>query len=189
MPEAGVAAVQAGGRVVGLNVSSGGVPKRPIGSARVTVDGVEGDHQRDRRHHGGPDRAVCLYAVELIEALRSEGHPIGPGSIGENLTVRGLDWSSIVAGACLLVGMGVVLEVTAYASPCANIAGAFADGDYGRVSPKRRAGWSRAYARVRREGIVTVGDPIRIVSTMEADGLLDRRPAPLPVSVMWRRGG
>jgi MOSC domain-containing protein YiiM len=182
------ASVRAAGRVVGLNVSPGGVPKQPVGSARVAVDGVGGDRQRDRRHHGGPDRAVCVYPVELIEALRSEGHPIGPGSIGENLTVRGVDWSSVVAGAHFLVGMDVVLEVTGYASPCANIAGAFADGDYGRVSPKRRVGWSRAYARVRREGVVTVGDPIRVVSATEANEFLDRQSAPSPASVTWRRG-
>src|SRR2546422_5744398 len=33
-----------------------------------------------------------MYAMEAIEALRAEGHPIVPGAIGENLTVHGLDW-------------------------------------------------------------------------------------------------
>ncbi len=175
--------------MVQINVSSGGVPKRPVGSARVTVDGVEGDRQRDRRHHGGPERAVCLYPLELIEALRAEGHPIGPGLIGENLTVRGLDWSTVVPGAHLLVGTDVVLQITRYAGPCANIAAAFADGDYARVSHTRHAGWSRLCARVRREGPVAVGDAIRLVSATEADELVARGPNGPPPSVTRRRGG
>jgi MOSC domain-containing protein YiiM len=174
--------------VVQINVSSGGVPKRPVGSARVTVDGVEGDRQRDRRHHGGPERAVCLYPLELIEALRAEGHPIGPGLIGENLTVRGLDWSTVVPGAHLRVGTDVMLQITHYAGPCANIAAAFADGDYARVSQTRHAGWSRLCARVRREGLVAVGDAICLVSETEADELVARPPKGSP-SVTRRRGG
>ena len=165
------------------------MPKKPVGSARVTVDGVEGDRQRDRRHHGGPERAVCLYALELIEALRAEGHPIGPGLIGENLTVRGLDWSTVVPGVHLLVGSDVVLQITRYAGPCANIAAAFADGDYARVAHTRHAAWSRLCARVRREGLIGVGDAIRLVSATEADELVARRPKGSPPSVRRRRGG
>jgi MOSC domain-containing protein YiiM len=40
------------GRVTGLQVSRGGVPK------------VDGDRQTNRRFHGGPTRAVCLYSQE-----------------------------------------------------------------------------------------------------------------------------
>jgi len=175
--------------VAQINVSSGGVPKRPVGSARVTVDGVEGDRQRDRRHHGGPERAVCLYPLELIEALRAEGHPIAPGLIGENLTVRGLDWSTVVPGAHLRVGADVLLQITRYAGPCANIAAAFADGDYARVSHARHPGWSRLCARVRRGGLVTVGDAVCLASATEADELVARRPKVTPASVSRRRGG
>ena len=44
------------GRIVQISVSPGGVPKRPVESADVTAGGVAGDLQRDREHHGGPDR-------------------------------------------------------------------------------------------------------------------------------------
>ena len=46
-----------------LNVSDGGMPKLPVPSARVTRDGVDGDHQRNKKYHGGPNRA------ELIDVL------------------------------------------------------------------------------------------------------------------------
>ena len=43
--------------------------------------------------HGGPYRAVCLYAIEAIERLQAEGHPVEPGSVGDNLTTSGIEWS------------------------------------------------------------------------------------------------
>ena len=87
-----------------INISNGGVPKRPQLACHVGFDGLEGDRQRDLRYHGGPDRAVCLYSLELIEALRAEGHDIEPGAIGENLTVKGVDWTLMKPGATLAVG-------------------------------------------------------------------------------------
>ena len=67
------------GRVVGLQQSHGGVPKRPVDSATVHARGMDGDRQRKRLIHGGPKRALCLYSQERIEALAAEGHPIAPG--------------------------------------------------------------------------------------------------------------
>jgi len=156
--------VSATARVVQISVSPGGVPKTPVEAAKVTVDGVEGDAHRDHAHHGGPDRAVCLFSLEVIEALQAEGHPIAPGALGENLTVHGLDWSQVTPGSQLRVGEDVVLEVTRYTSPCMNITRSFLDGDYARVSQKRHPGWSRVYARVLVPGPVRRGDPIQLVS-------------------------
>ncbi|MGH7325337.1 MAG: MOSC domain-containing protein [Candidatus Rokuibacteriota bacterium] len=160
------------GRVVQINVSGGGVPKTPVETARVTALGLEGDAHRDREHHGGPERAVCLYALEAIEALQAEGHPIVPGAIGENLTIHGLDWPAVAPGCVLRVGEALLLQVTRYTSPRANIEPAFADGDYARVSQKRHPGWSRVYTRVRVEGSVRRGDPVRLLTEREASAAL-----------------
>lgn len=145
-----------------INVSDGGVPKHPQPWAEVRTDGVAGDRQNDLRYHGGPDRAVCLYSLDLIEALQGEGHPIVPGAIGENLTIHGIEWTDVRPGATLEVGE-VVLEVTRAASPCQKIAAAFHDGEFTRVSQKVHPGWSRYYARVLKEGIVTTGDRVVLV--------------------------
>jgi MOSC domain-containing protein YiiM len=83
--------IDAAGRVVSINRSAGGVPKLAAPEAFVSVDGVEGDRQRDERHHGGRDRAVSLFSLERILALRAQGHPIAPGTTGENVTVEGID--------------------------------------------------------------------------------------------------
>ena len=71
-----------------INVSDGGVPKLPRPWAHVRAGGVEGDRQEHRVFHGGPDRAVCLYSSDLIEALQGEGHPIRPGTISSSMGHR-----------------------------------------------------------------------------------------------------
>lgn len=151
------------GRIVQINVSGGGVPKTAVPVARITEDGVEGDRQRDLEHHGGPDRAVCLFSMERIRDLQAEGHAIVPGAVGENVTIEGIDWDAVLPKSRVLLGDAVALEVTRYTSPCFNIKGAFADGDYARISQKRHAGWSRVYARVLVPGTVRAGDPVRVL--------------------------
>ena len=147
------------GTLQSINVSLGGVPKMPRTFAQVHAGGVEGDRQDDLRYHGGADRAVCLYSLDLIEALRGEGHPINPGSIGENLTLAGVDWTLMRAGARVEIGE-VAIEITAATSPCSKIAGSFSGREFTRVSQKVYPVWSRFYGRVLREGIVTIGDKV-----------------------------
>lgn len=146
--------------MVQISVSPGGVPKRAVERACVGPLGVEGDAHRDTEHHGGLERAVCVYALEAIEALQAEGHAIVPGALGENLTVQGLDWQAVLPGSIIRVGEAVVLEVTRYTSPCVNIKPVFRDGDYTRVSHKRRPGWSRVYTRVVTGGTIRRGDAV-----------------------------
>ena len=152
-----------GGFLASINVSGGGVPKHPQQSAAVRTTGLEGDAQRDLRYHGGPDRAVSLYSGDLIDVLLGEGHPIRPGSAGENLTIRGIDWTTMVGGARVTVGE-VMLELTKPAAPYRNIAASFQDGSFDRISHRTHPGWSRMYARVIREGTVNVGDPVVVIS-------------------------
>jgi len=150
------------GRLESINVSRGGVPKCPVVEAAITTEGVEGDRQRDRRFHGGPDRAVTLFSSERIAALRAEGHSIVAGSTGENLTLSGIDWSRATPGARIEIG-DVRLEITRYATPCANIAGSFKDGEIARVAQKVNPGWSRVCARVVVPGRVRVGDSVKLL--------------------------
>jgi MOSC domain-containing protein YiiM len=146
------------GRLESIQVSNGGVPKGTVDSAiEVTASGLAGDRQRDLRIHGGPDRAVCLFSQEQIDALRNEGHPIGRGTTGENLTISGLDWNLLRPGVRLSVGE-VTLEITRPAHPCRNIAGSFADGDFSRLSAKIHPGRGRIYARVLTPGMIRPGD-------------------------------
>jgi MOSC domain-containing protein YiiM len=154
-------------QVFQVNISDGGVPKRACNTASITAAGVERDRQRDLEVHGGPERAVCLYSLERILSLQAEGHPIYPGAIGENLTLSGVDWEQIVPGTRLRIGEQVLLEVTRYTIPCNNIAPAFKEGYYGRVSPNQHPGWARVYARVLQPGRVQTSDPVEIVAAAD----------------------
>jgi len=152
-----------------INASDGGVPKLPLHSAEVTTLGLATDRQRNMKVHGGPERALCLFSLERIIALQAEGHSIYPGSIGENVTIAGLEWSQVRPGVRLRLGEEVLLEITSYTVPCQNIRHSFAGEDFSRVSPKKYLGWTRVYARVLRPGRIRIGDVVALVS---AQGIL-----------------
>ena len=157
------------GRLESINASRGGVPKNGMFEALLTEQGLDGDRQRDLRFHGGPDRAIVLFSLDVIKALQREGHSIAAGTTGENLTVSGVDWKAIVPGTELRIGE-VRLLITKYTSPCEKIAFSFLENDYTRISHTRHPGWSRLNARVLAGGLVTVGDAVEI----------SERPAPSP---------
>lgn len=147
------------GAVHQLNVSDGGVPKAPVQAVEVGIRGMVGDRQADRHNHGRPLQALCLWSNDVIDRLRGEGHPVAPGLAGENMTLSGIDWSTIRPGVQLRVG-GALVEVSAYATPCKKNAGWFADRDFNRMHHDRHPGWSRVYAWVREPGAVRVGDEV-----------------------------
>lgn len=155
------------GRILAVNTSSGGVPKGRVTVAIVLRSGLVGDAQKDTKHHGGPDRAVCLYAVELIRRLQQEGHPIDIGTAGENITVEGIDWDAIVPGVRVRLGEEVLLEIVSFTNPCKTIKGSFIGGEFIRIAQKFHPGWSRVYARVISEGQVRPGDQVRLLPLAE----------------------
>jgi MOSC domain-containing protein YiiM len=143
-----------------INSSPGGLPKLPVPEAWVTVEGVNGDRHRNRVLHGGPDRALCLFSFEILEALRQEGHMVYAGASGENLTLAGLNWTQIKPGDHLKIGEDVHIELTSYCDPCRHNAQWFIGENYHRISHHHHPGWSRLYARVLSEGLVRQGDRV-----------------------------
>jgi len=143
------------GTLLQLNVSSGGMPKTPVLLARVTRAGVEGDRQRNKKYHGGPDRAVCLYSEELYAWLNAQGVKVSPGDIGENFTTGGIDLLSLSIGDRLKVGE-CLIEITNVRVPCRNL---------NKWHPnlltiiEGRSGW---VAKAIEEGTVRPGDTIDV---------------------------
>lgn len=158
MAESGIAGR---GTIHQISISKGGVPKAAISSAEVTPEGLEGDLHR-YVNHGGPERAVCLYSLERIQALQAEGHPIEPGAAGENVTVTGVDWDQVGIGTRFRLGDQVLLEVTRFTVPCSTIREAFLNKDSSRISQDMFPGWSRVYARVLEAGKIASGDSVVI---------------------------
>ena len=142
--------------LVQLNVSNGGMPKRPVLCAEVTTDGVAGDCQKNRKYHGGPDRAVCLFSEELYAELQAVGVNAGNGDFGENFTTRGLDLRQLSPGDRLRVGANCVIEVTDVRVPCGQLK------KWDARMPKLIVGRSGWMAKVVEGGVVKAGDPIKV---------------------------
>lgn len=139
-----------------LNISPGGMPKLPVAEARVTVDGVAGDWQRNRKFHGGPNRAVCIYSEELYAWLRESGVDLVNGAVGENFTTRGIDLNRLEPGDRLRVGE-CLIEITKVRVPCSNLKKWDVD------LPEMIVGRSGWVAKVVEEGVVKAGDGIEVM--------------------------
>ena len=158
------------GFVVGLHANpEGGVPKHPVPSLTVEVNGCVGDRQRNLRYHGGPSRAVCLMTTSVLSSLQAEGHPIGPGTTGENVLVDLPDSASLDVGVCLELG-SVVLRITGDAPPCKTIRSSFEHGTFLALSHHKNAGMTRWYAEVLAAGTIRVGDSVRVINEGEQVG-------------------
>src|SRR5689334_3811719 len=105
------------GRIVQINTSGGGVPKRPVRSAIVNELGVVGDDHAHPQFHGGPQKALLLLGLESLEEIKTAGHPVYPGAMGENLTTEGLDRRRMRLGQRYQAG-SVILQLTKMRVPC-----------------------------------------------------------------------
>ena len=149
------------GSIAGLFASpNGGVPKPQVQQLQITADGCIGDFQRDKKHHGGTQRAVCLFSEEVIAALQEEGHPIFPGSV-EKIFYFAKLIGKIKVGSQLFFQQ-LVLEVTSDAPPCKTIGDSFIDGKFTSISAKIKPNWTRWYAKVITEGQVNVDENVSI---------------------------
>lgn len=163
------------GVVKQINRSRGGLPKLPVeGVVRLTAEGIEGDWQRNRRYHGGPDKAVLMIAAEAVEELSAHGYPVTNGSLGENLTVSGMDRRNWRTGQRYRVGEGCVIELTTQRVPCLNLdpygAGIKAElyDAACRAKDVTSPRWANGgfYARVISEGVVFAGASIELAEEL-----------------------
>jgi|SRR3989344_5420763 len=176
------------GIIYQLNISSGGIPKLPVPQARVTRERIEGDDwdwavnkiQLNNKHggHGGPTQAVCLYSLECLGLLKSQGFEVFPGALGENITTQGLDYKTIRLGDKYQVGEEVLIRITRSRQPCGTIRTVYSPGarrgegiesamwdaqiKQGDIT-STKWGMTGFYAEVLVEGIVRTGDRIEKV--------------------------
>ena len=140
------------------------MPKRRVAAAQpveVGWRGLAGDHQFDQKHHGRPFQAVCLWSIEVIAELAALGHPIAAGCAGENMTVAGIDWSTLRAGSLLKIG-STLIELSFPAVPCKKQTRWFTDGDFTRIAYENNPQWVRWYGWVREPGTVASGDTVTV---------------------------
>ncbi len=152
------------GSVESLHASGGGVPKASVARADVDPAGIVGDAQNNRRNHGRPWQALCIYSSDRLQELRVEGHPIVAGGAGENLLISGVDWSQMRGGLTISVGQSVRLRTSSPAAPCHKIGDCFTDRHWDRIAHGERPGWARWYASVLVGGSIEPGDSVTISS-------------------------
>ena len=143
------------------------IDKRPVdGPVRVRPLGLHADVQADRKHHGGEDQAVYVYADEDAAFFAEQlDRPIPPGLFGENLRTTGVDVTGLVIGERLRLGDTLELEVTIPRIPCGTFARRMkVDKWVKRFAEEGRPG---AYLRVRKSGSVAAGDAVTVLERPE----------------------
>jgi len=157
--------------VLQINVSPGGVPKRPIPTGVVTPLGITGDGHAHPQIHGGPRKAILIITSEGIDELKEQGFQLYHGALGENLTTQGLDRRTVRVGQRYRIG-DVLLEITKLRQPCdtlsvyglGRIQKAVYDQEVKAGNPESpRWGLGGFYAAVLQTGTVRPGDPIQLL--------------------------
>ncbi|QJC54329.1 MOSC domain-containing protein [Paenibacillus albicereus] len=143
-----------------------GIFKSPCeGAVRLGRTGPQGDGQADLKHHGGPDKAVCVYSQEHYPQWEQQlGRQLGWGAFGENLTLSGMDEASVVIGDRYRCGEAL-LEVSQPRQPCFKLGLRHAE-------PKmtlwvQESGRTGFYLRVVEEGEAAAGMALELVHRPE----------------------
>ena len=145
----------AGPTVLAVNISEGGIPKRPLDHAQIEVGGIVGDGHNHEKHNT-PVQALSLIDIEDLYDLQDEGFDVGPGATGENITVAGLSIDELEVGAMLHFSGGVVAELSKRRKPCYVLDAI--DPELKRVI----VGRCGFYARVIQPGMLRPGESIMV---------------------------
>jgi MOSC domain-containing protein YiiM len=136
------------------------IAKQPVsGRVRIGFEGIEGDQQADRKHHGGPDKALHHYAFDHYPTWAQDlgDHPLlqSPGGFGENIATMGLTEGDVLLGDRFRLGTALI-EVSHGRQPCWKLGHRFGHAPMAaKIVKNGRCGW---YYRVLEEGDVAAGD-------------------------------
>lgn len=143
------------------------------GTVQVSQTGLAGDEQADTQSHGGIDKAVLAYASAHYDFWRDElpEKAWRHGGFGENLTITGLDETTVCLGDLYRIGE-VELEVSQPRQPCWKLCRIWEQPDLAqRVVKNGRSGW---YLRVRTPGVITAPIPVELIDRPLPEWPIDR---------------
>ncbi len=142
-----------------------GICKQPVtGEIFLGKLGFEGDGVADHKHHGGHDKAVCVYSLDHYpyweQALEMK-MPVA--AFGENFSVSNLDEDEVCIGDIFKVGSAIV-QISQPRQPCRTLAARYGRSDL--VKMVVESGYTGFYFKVLREGMVKKVDKLVL---MESD--------------------
>ncbi len=144
----------------GKEVITGICKKTVVGPVHLGKTGFTGDGVADLKHHGGLDKAVCVYGANNFpywEEVLKTVLPAAP--FGENLSLSDVDESEVCIGDIFQMGTSVV-QVSQPRQPCATLAARYGRSDMVKlVVESGRTGY---YFRVLEEGIVETGNALTL---------------------------
>jgi len=152
------------------------IAKYPLsGPVEIGPEGILGDAQADRKHHGGPDKALHHYPFDHYPTWAEDlgAHPLlaTPGAFGENISTTGLTESTVLLGDRFRLGTALI-EVSHGRQPCWKLGHRF---DHAPMAAKivknRRSGW---YYRVLEPGTAQTEDRLTLVERGLPDWPIDR---------------
>lgn len=157
-----------------------GMFKESVERVEIRTAGIVRDHQGDRRAHGGPEKAVHLFTTEAYARIGAERPDVAallrPGILGENLSTQGLTEADVCIGDVYAVG-SARLQISQPRTPCWKIDNRL--GTVDMVPLIKDLGCPGWYFRVLGEGVVEVGDRLRLVERAAPDWSLARMLAVL----------
>lgn len=142
------------------------------GVLALGAEGLEGDVQVDRRYHGGPFKALCVYPSEYYPGWRAlTGRDMAIGSFGENFSTEGMLDEAVCVGDIYEYG-GTRLQVTAPRAPCGNLSTLWqTPGFHLQVKKERKTGF---YLRVLEGGMIAAGERLVLRERTHATWTLPR---------------
>lgn len=127
----------------------------------ISITGVEGDAQGDTVHHGGPDKAICVYLQNSYTYWPKYGRQLEYGAFGENMTISHLKEDEVKIGDVYRIGQ-LVVQVSQPRQPCFKLGIRNQWPELVKLS--RNSGYTGFYLRVLEEGVAAKGMKVEMIS-------------------------
>lgn len=124
--------------------------------------GIESDEQGDKKYHGGPEQALCVYLDESYKywTKYKERH-VESGCFGENLVLSQLKEDDVHIGDVYKIG-DITVQVSQPRQPCSRLG--FRNDWPEMVVISRNSKLTGFYLRVIEEGYIKPDDEITLLS-------------------------
>jgi MOSC domain-containing protein YiiM len=145
----------------GRSVETGIFKNRTLGPVYLGAEQLDGDGQADMVHHGGADKAVCVYFAGHYPYWEKElNRKLEWGAFGENFTVAGASEADLCIGDLFQIGEAVV-QISQPRQPCHKLAKKH---DVKELALSvQQTGFTGYYFRVIKEGHVQAGQSLELL--------------------------